>query len=257
MRILPLEKFSKNSRKLRTFKCIDCTQHQLYLQPHATVPAPNTLLTTAEKEELARARLRRKARLVAALAYEDEDEEDDDSLYRDDQSVLSAAFGAGSSVSGAITGSPSVYSSRYSEAGTGYSSQNQPPHMRSENGFAATSALAARLNQDSSSPSVNAWRTQGFFSDSYTAVSTSSNAGYVPSDALLTDGQSTLGPEDSGSVAAAPDDDEENNDRPTSQRKLIADHTTVTEFFEAEESWRVDRIKESMSGDWVKLVSHA
>ncbi|EGO56315.1 hypothetical protein NEUTE1DRAFT_101590 [Neurospora tetrasperma FGSC 2508] len=254
MRILPLEKFSKNSRRLRTYKCIDCTQHQLYLQPHATVPAPNTLLTTAEKEELARARLRRKARLVAALAYEDEDEEDDDdSLYRDDQSVLSAAYGAGSTVSGAITGSQSVYSSRYSEAGTGYSSQNQPPHMRSENGFAATSALAARLNQDSSSPSVNAWRAQDFFSDSYTAVSTSSNAGYVPSDALLTDGQSTLGPEDSGSVAAAPDDDEENNDRPTAQRKLIADHTTVTEFFEAEESWRVDRIKESLSGNWVKL----
>ncbi|KAK1775521.1 hypothetical protein QBC45DRAFT_242280 [Copromyces sp. CBS 386.78] len=52
-RILPMEKFSKNSRRMRKYKCIDCTQHQLYLEPHAAVPAPNTLLDTAEKEALA------------------------------------------------------------------------------------------------------------------------------------------------------------------------------------------------------------
>ncbi|KAJ4414059.1 hypothetical protein N0V85_003320 [Neurospora sp. IMI 360204] len=256
LRILPLEKFSKNSRRLGKYKCMDCTQHQLYLQPHATVPAPNTLLDTTEKDELAQARLRRKARLAAALAAEDEDDEDDESLYYDEQfqSVLSGAYGAGSTVSGAITGSRSVYSSRFSEAGTSYIIQNPPPHLRGENGSASTSALAARLNQDDSSLNGNAWRTQGFFSDSYAAVSTSSNAGYAPSDALLTDGQSTLGPEDSGSVAAAPDDDEENNSPPTAPRKLIADHTTVTEFFQTEESWRADQVKESLSsGNWVKL----
>ncbi|KAK3954658.1 Stc1 domain-containing protein [Pseudoneurospora amorphoporcata] len=250
-RILPMEKFSKNSRRMRKFKCIDCTQHQLYLEPHATVPAPNTLLDTAEKEELAQARLRRKAKRDAAQAALDDSDEEDESLYRDDQSVLSGAYGAGSTVSGAITGSRSVYSSRYSEAGTGYSSQLQPPHLRSENGSATTSALAARLNQDGASLTGNAWDSQGFFSESYAAVSTSSN-GYAPSDALLTDGQSTLGPEDSGSVVAAPEDDGENNNPPSSRRKLIADHTTVTEFFQAEEPWRTD-IGTLSSGNWVKL----
>lgn len=84
-RILPLERFSKNSRRLRKFKCIDCTQHQLYLEPYATVPAPNTLLDTTEEEELAQARLRRKLKHDALQAALDYDDEEDESLYRDDQ----------------------------------------------------------------------------------------------------------------------------------------------------------------------------
>lgn len=91
LRILPMDRFSKNSIRLRKYKCIDCTQHQLYLEPHDTAPAPNTLLDTTEKEEFHQRRIRREAKERAAATAVDVDEQGDDAfygdntLYRDDQ----------------------------------------------------------------------------------------------------------------------------------------------------------------------------
>ena len=60
------------------------------MQPHTNVPAPNMQTDSLEKEELAEARLRHKAKLVAAayaaVGYDD-DEDDDDYIYRDDQVI--------------------------------------------------------------------------------------------------------------------------------------------------------------------------
>lgn len=82
-RVLPIENFSKNTRRLRKFKCNDCTGHQGLLEPNATVPAPNTLMDTAEKEEFAQARLRLKLKHDAAQAALDAENEEDESLLCD------------------------------------------------------------------------------------------------------------------------------------------------------------------------------
>ncbi|KAK3397043.1 hypothetical protein B0T20DRAFT_470626 [Sordaria brevicollis] len=251
LRILPLDKFSKNSIRQRKFKCIDCTQHQVYLEPHDTAPAPNTLLDTAEKEELEERRRRREERELAAAMAVNVDEQDDDTFYDDDmfphdgQSDMAVVHGGMSTFLGAIGGNQSLYSARQSEATTSYTSEALPPHLRSKTSAASTSALAARLEQDGSY--------QDFFSNSYAAVSTSANTGYAPSDALLTDGRSTLGPEDSGSVVADLRDGDSNGNPAAARRKLFADHETVTQYYESNEAWRLVQKRESLSsGKWAK-----